>query len=88
MSLRRNIVRGLLASCVVAATAAPAVAQQQQKPTAATVPAGFTNDGLPIGLQIVGRHLDDATVLRAAAAYEPAAPWKDKWPPMLAQMGL
>src|SRR4029077_18669067 len=37
---------------------------------AATVPAGFTKDGLPIGLQIVGRHLDDATVLRAAAAYE------------------
>jgi hypothetical protein len=34
------------------------------------------------------RHLDDATVLRAAAAYEAAAPWKDKWPPMLAQMGL
>jgi aspartyl-tRNA(Asn)/glutamyl-tRNA(Gln) amidotransferase subunit A len=55
---------------------------------AATVPAGFTKDGLPIGLQIVGRHLDDATVLRAAAAYEAAAPWKDKWPPMLAQMGL
>jgi predicted ATPase len=53
-----------------------------------TVPAGFTKDGLPIGLQIVGRHLDDATVLRAAAAYEAAAPWKDKWPPMLAQMGL
>ena len=43
---------------------------------------------LPIGLQIVSRHLDDATVLRAAAAYEAAAPWKDKWPPMLAQMGL
>jgi aspartyl-tRNA(Asn)/glutamyl-tRNA(Gln) amidotransferase subunit A len=37
---------------------------------------------------IVGRHLNDATVLRAAAAYEAAAPWKDKWPPMLAQMGL
>jgi aspartyl-tRNA(Asn)/glutamyl-tRNA(Gln) amidotransferase subunit A len=55
---------------------------------AATVPAGFTKDGLPIGLQIVGGHLDDATVLRAAAAYEAAAPWKDKWPPMLAQMGL
>jgi aspartyl-tRNA(Asn)/glutamyl-tRNA(Gln) amidotransferase subunit A len=55
---------------------------------AATVPAGFTKDGLPIGLQIVGRHLDDALVLRAAAAYEAAAPWKDKWPPMLVQMGL
>jgi hypothetical protein len=39
-------------------------------------------------LQIVGRQRDDATVLRAAAAYEAAAPWKDKWPPMLAQMGL
>ena len=44
--------------------------------------------GLQIGLQILGRHLDDATVLRAAAAYEAASPWKDKWPPMLAQMGL
>ena len=40
---------------------------------AVTVPAGFTKDGLPIGLQIVGRQLDDATVLRAAAAYEAAA---------------
>jgi aspartyl-tRNA(Asn)/glutamyl-tRNA(Gln) amidotransferase subunit A len=54
----------------------------------ATVPAGFTKDGLPVGLQIVGRQLDDATVLRAAAAYEAAAPWKDKWPPLLQQMGL
>ena len=55
---------------------------------AATVPAGFTDDGLPIGLQIVGRHLDDPLVLRAAAAFETAAPWKDKWPPMLEAMGL
>lgn len=55
---------------------------------AASVPAGFTRSGLPVGLQIVGRHLDDPTVLRASAAFEAAAPWKDKWPPMLAQMGL
>ena len=55
---------------------------------AATVLAGFTRDGLPIGLQIIGRQRDDATVSRAAAAYEAAAPWKDEWPPMLAQMGL
>ena len=55
---------------------------------AASVPAGFTKDRLPVGLQIVGRHLDDATVLRAAAAYEAAAPWKDKWPPLLQQMSL
>jgi aspartyl-tRNA(Asn)/glutamyl-tRNA(Gln) amidotransferase subunit A len=50
---------------------------------AASVPAGFTRDGLPVGLQIVGRHLDDPLVLRASAAFERAAPWKDRWPPML-----
>jgi aspartyl-tRNA(Asn)/glutamyl-tRNA(Gln) amidotransferase subunit A len=47
---------------------------------AASVPAGWTDDGLPVGLQIVGRHLDDPLVLRASAAYEAAAPWKDRWP--------
>jgi aspartyl-tRNA(Asn)/glutamyl-tRNA(Gln) amidotransferase subunit A len=55
---------------------------------AASIPAGFTKDGLPIGLQIVGRHLDDATVLRASACFEKARPWKDKWPPLLEEMGL
>jgi aspartyl-tRNA(Asn)/glutamyl-tRNA(Gln) amidotransferase subunit A len=50
---------------------------------AATVPAGFTDDGLPIGLQIVGRHLDDAMVLRAAAAFEAASPWADRWPALI-----
>jgi aspartyl-tRNA(Asn)/glutamyl-tRNA(Gln) amidotransferase subunit A len=55
---------------------------------AATVPAGFTQDGLPIGLQIVGRRLDDALVLRASAAFETAAPWRDRWPPILADSGL
>jgi aspartyl-tRNA(Asn)/glutamyl-tRNA(Gln) amidotransferase subunit A len=55
---------------------------------AATVPAGFTSDGLPVGLQIIGRHLDDPTVLRASAAFEAAAPWRDKWPPLLDEMGL
>jgi len=52
------------------------------------VPAGWTADGLPIGLQIIGRHLDDAAVLRASAAFEAAAPWRDEWPPILAEMGL
>jgi aspartyl-tRNA(Asn)/glutamyl-tRNA(Gln) amidotransferase subunit A len=55
---------------------------------AATVPAGFTPDGLPVGLQIVGRRLDDALVLRASAAFEAAAPWADRWPPLLDEMGL
>lgn len=50
---------------------------------AATVPAGFTKSGLPVGLQIVGRHLDDPTVMRAAAAFEAAQPWADRHPPML-----
>ncbi|HJU09249.1 MAG TPA: amidase family protein [Candidatus Binataceae bacterium] len=53
---------------------------------AASVPAGFTEDGLPIGLQIIGRHLDDPTVLRASAAFEAAAPWRDKWPPVAADL--
>jgi aspartyl-tRNA(Asn)/glutamyl-tRNA(Gln) amidotransferase subunit A len=47
---------------------------------AATVPAGWTDDGLPIGLQIIGRRHDDVTVLRAAAAFEEAAPWAQRRP--------
>jgi aspartyl-tRNA(Asn)/glutamyl-tRNA(Gln) amidotransferase subunit A len=54
---------------------------------AATVPAGFTEDGLPVGLQIVGRRLEDALVLRASAAYEAAAPWRDRWPAILTELG-
>ncbi|WP_204848179.1 amidase [Rhodopila globiformis] len=49
---------------------------------AASVPAGFTASGLPVGLQIIGRHLDDASVLRAAASFEAARPWADRWPAM------
>jgi aspartyl-tRNA(Asn)/glutamyl-tRNA(Gln) amidotransferase subunit A len=55
---------------------------------AATVPAGWTAGGLPVGLQIAGRRLDDPTVLAAASAYEAAAPWRDRWPPMLAEKDL
>lgn len=47
---------------------------------AASVPAGWTDDGLPVGLQIIGRHLDDSTVLRASAALEAARPWAQRWP--------
>jgi Asp-tRNA(Asn)/Glu-tRNA(Gln) amidotransferase A subunit family amidase len=47
---------------------------------AISVPGGWTADGLPVGLQIVGRRFADATVLRVAAAYETAAPWIDRRP--------
>lgn len=46
---------------------------------AASVPAGFL-DGLPVGLQIVGRRHDDAGVLAASAAIEAMAPWVDSYP--------
>jgi amidase len=39
---------------------------------AASVPAGFTPNGLPVGLQIVGRHRDDWSVLQLAYAFEQA----------------
>ncbi len=42
---------------------------------AASVPCGFSNDGMPIGLHIVGRRGEEATVLRASAAFEEARPW-------------
>ena len=49
---------------------------------AASVPCGFTKDGLPVGLQIVGRRFDDATVLRASAAFERVRPWAQHRPPL------
>lgn len=41
---------------------------------------GLTSDRMPIGVQFVGPHHDDATVLRAAAAYERATPWHGMLP--------
>jgi aspartyl-tRNA(Asn)/glutamyl-tRNA(Gln) amidotransferase subunit A len=49
---------------------------------AASVPSGFTDDGLPIGLQIVGPRYGDARVLQAAAAFEAIQPWADRRPPL------
>lgn len=48
---------------------------------AASVPVGFTPDGLPIGLHIVGRWGEDDTVLRAARALERERPWAQQRPP-------
>src|SRR5581483_5233135 len=49
---------------------------------AITVPCGFTSEGLPVGLQIVGRWHADSTVLRAAACFEAAQPWAQHRPPL------
>ena len=47
---------------------------------AITVCNGFDDEGLPIGLQFVGRFRDDASVLRIAALYEANERWLDRWP--------
>jgi len=47
---------------------------------AASVPCGFTAEGLPMGLQIVGRPFDEATVLRVADAYQRLTDWHTRRP--------
>ncbi len=47
---------------------------------AASVPAGWTQSGLPVGLQIVGNRHTDLLVLQACRAWEQIQPWNDKWP--------
>lgn len=47
---------------------------------AASIPCGFV-DGLPVGLQVVGRPNDEALVLRAARQFEIASPWRGTHPP-------
>jgi aspartyl-tRNA(Asn)/glutamyl-tRNA(Gln) amidotransferase subunit A len=41
---------------------------------------GYTDGGLPLSLQLIGRRFDDATVLRLAHAYELATPWRQRRP--------
>ena len=47
-----------------------------------SVPCGFAADGRPLGLQLIGRPFDEATVLRAGHAYEQAAGWWRRRPPL------
>ncbi|MFW9781587.1 MAG: amidase [Candidatus Heimdallarchaeota archaeon] len=47
---------------------------------AASIPCGWSSDGLPIGMQIIGKRLDDLTVLQVSKAFEEIAPWQDKKP--------
>lgn len=48
---------------------------------ALSVPCGFGADGLPVGLQIAGRPMDEETVIAIGAAYERATPWHTRRPP-------
>jgi aspartyl-tRNA(Asn)/glutamyl-tRNA(Gln) amidotransferase subunit A len=49
---------------------------------AASLPCGVTAAGLPVGLQIIGRAFDEATVLRVADAYQRATDWHRRRPPL------
>jgi len=48
---------------------------------AISVPCGFTEGGMPIGLQIIGPHWGEARVLQVAYAYEQATAWHKRQPP-------
>lgn len=47
---------------------------------AATIPCGWSSDGLPIGMQIVGKRFQDLLVLQVSQSFEEIAPWQNKFP--------
>jgi aspartyl-tRNA(Asn)/glutamyl-tRNA(Gln) amidotransferase subunit A len=49
---------------------------------ALSLPFGMSADGLPIGVQLVGRHFEESVVLQAAMALEEASPVRGKRPPL------
>ncbi|WP_340610309.1 amidase [Xenorhabdus bharatensis] len=51
---------------------------------AISLPLGWSDEGIPIGIQLVGRYGDEATVLQVSTQLECAMPWKDRRPPMTA----
>jgi amidase len=48
-----------------------------------TLPGGYTKEGLPIGFQIVARHFDEASALRAGHAFQRATDWHQRRPEVL-----
>jgi len=44
------------------------------------VPCGFTADNLPIGLQCIGKHFDEETIIKVAHAYEQSTDWHRRQP--------
>jgi amidase len=49
---------------------------------AASIPAGFTDSGLPLAVQLIGRPHDETTLLSLAAQMEAERPWADRRPPL------
>ena len=49
---------------------------------AASIPAGFTDEGLPLSVQLVGRPDDEATLISLAAQLEAERPWAERRPPV------
>ncbi len=47
---------------------------------AASIPCGWHSNGLPMGMQIVGKRFDEVSVLQVSKAFEEISPWKDKKP--------
>lgn len=52
---------------------------------ALSVPGGFTNDGLPVGLQFIGRAFDEATILRLGHAFQQITDWHARRPTLEAE---
>ena len=48
---------------------------------AISIPCGVSKDGMPIGMQIIGKHFDEETILNAAYTYEQRAKFREKFKP-------
>ena len=66
----------MMSCCYVTLTGHPAI----------SVPCGFSQDGLPVGVQIVGRHQQDRSVLELAWAFEQATRTWEQRPPIIDEM--
>jgi amidase len=52
---------------------------------AASLPLHWSDEGLPVGVQLIGRPADEATLLRGSAQLEQARPWRDRRPQVFVQ---